>query len=219
MVERRLVELAPDHPLRSYMAIAPDLGYDAGLVDTFLHGRERNYSVGECQELVASSGLVFQDLFFKSNYHPPANPANPFHKAVAALSRERQWAIMEQINFRNGCHFFMACRSDRPASRYVIDFATGQALDFIPSLRHRCHLRDAQICRNDWCMTLDANQLVLTRLVDGHRTIRDIAALARVASGHPPQQQAPFEKFVQEQFRVFWQLDFMAMALPSVAAR
>lgn len=213
MVREALAALAPDHPVRSYMAIAPDLGYDAGLVDTFLHGRERNYSVGECQELVASSGLVFQDLFFKGSYYPPVNSTNAFHIAVADLSRERQWAIMEQVNFRNGCHFFTACRADRGTSHYVIDFALDAALDYVPSLRHRCSLRGAQICRPDWCMNLDPSQVALAELVDGRRSIRDIAAIAQAADGHSAQSLAAFEKRVQKQFGVFWQLDFMAMAL------
>ena len=213
MVREALAALAPDHPVRSYMAIAPDLGYDAGLVDTFLHGRERNYSIGECQELVASSGLVFQDLFFKGIYHPPVNSTNAFHTAVADLSRERQWAIMEQVNFRNGCHFFTACRADRATSHYVIDFALDEALDYVPSLRHRCSLRGAQICRHDWCMNLDPSQVALAELVDGRRSIRDIAALAQAAGGYSAQSLAAFEKLVQKQFGVFWQLDFMAMAL------
>ena len=41
IVEEALSTLPDDHPVRAYQAIAPDLGYDAGLVDTFLHGREQ----------------------------------------------------------------------------------------------------------------------------------------------------------------------------------
>ena len=213
MVRDALATLAPDHPVRSYMAIAPDLGYDAGLVDTFLHGRERNYSIGECQDLVASSGLVFQDLLFKASYHPPVGSTSAFHSAVAALPKEQQWAVMEQVNFRNGCHFFTACRPDRPKSNYAIDFALDQALDYVPVLRYRCSLRGQQICRHDWCMNLAPTQYTLAELVDGLRTIREIAALAQAASNQVPPDQTAFEAEVKKQFQVFWQLDFMTMAL------
>lgn len=213
MVRDALATLAPDHPVRSYMAIAPDLGYDAGLVDTFLHGRERNYSIGECQSLVASSGLVFQDIFFKAAYHPPVGSTNAFHMAVAALPKERQWSVMEQVNFRNGCHFFLACRADRPKSHYVIDFALDQALDYVPVFRHRCSLRGQQICRHDWGMNLEPTQYALAELVDGRRTIREIAALAHAAANLAPPQPTAFEAQVKKQFQVFWQLDFMAMAI------
>ena len=35
--------LAPDHPIKSYLNIAPDLQYDAGLVDTFVYSAERAF--------------------------------------------------------------------------------------------------------------------------------------------------------------------------------
>lgn len=213
LVRETLAALAPDHPVRSYMAIAPDLGYDAGLVDTFLHGRERNYTIGECQDLVASCGLVFQDLLFKAPYHPPVGSTSAFHTAVAALPKERQWAVMEQINFRNGCHFFTACRADRPKSRYAIDFALEQALDYVPVLRYRCTLRDQQICRHDWRLNLDPTQHTLAKLVDGRRTVREITALAHTAANQATPDLAAFEAQVKTQFQVFWQLDFMAMAI------
>ena len=42
--------MAPTHPIRGYLQIAPDLQDDAGLVDTFLHGREQAYTIDECRE-------------------------------------------------------------------------------------------------------------------------------------------------------------------------
>ena len=62
-------------------------------------------------------------------------------------------------------------------------------------------------------MNLDPSQVALVELVDGRRSISDIAALAQAADDHSAQNQAAFEKRVQKQFQVFWQLDFMAMAL------
>ena len=37
---------------------------------------------------------------------------------VAALPEPQQWAAMERINTRNGCHFFTACRPERPRAPY-----------------------------------------------------------------------------------------------------
>ncbi len=72
VVKATIAALPPDHPLRSYMSVASDLKFDAGLVDTFLHGRDRSYTVADCLDLVASAGLVFQDWFLKSSYEPAA---------------------------------------------------------------------------------------------------------------------------------------------------
>lgn len=213
MVKEALATLPQDHPVNSYIAIAPDLGYDAGLVDTFLHGRDRNYSTADCLALVASAGLVFQDLFFKSPYFPPPNSTNPFHAAVSTLKKEQQWAIMEQINFNNGCHFFTACRTDRPTAGYRIDFDNEQALDYTPMLRYRCGFDGQSLSRYDWTMNLDAQQQAAVALVDGQRTLRQILKTLN-ASGAKHSNHSPMTtNLLLRQFNMYWQLDFMAMGL------
>lgn len=213
VVRETLATLPSDHPVRSYMGIAPDLNYDAGLVDTFLHGRERNYSIQECLELVSSAGLVFQDLLFKAPYHPSPLSDAQFQKRLAGLSREQVWSVMEQINHRNGCHFFTACRKDRDVGQYRIDFGSDVASAYIPALRYRCTAQNRQICRYDWCMDLDATQTAILQLMDGHRTLHDIASLAG-ASGLM-QTGNPEENFhaVKELFHMLWKLDFVSAHL------
>lgn len=213
MVKQMLALLPQDHPVRSYMAIAPDLGFDAGLVDTFLHGRDRNYSVKDCLDLVSSAGLVFQDLLFKAPYHPSLLSTDPVHTAVSHLPKAQQWSIMEQVNFRNGCHFFTACRADRPESSYKIDFESPQALDYIPALRYHCSLHGQAIARNNWSMNLDAQQLALMQQVNGRRSIRKIAAHLASSQMFRDMQPAEFEAYAQRQFQILWQLDFLAMHL------
>jgi hypothetical protein len=111
VVKARIAALPQDHPLRSSMTVAPDLKFDAGLVDTFLHGRDRSYTVADCLDLVAAGGLVFQDWFLKSSCEPAAAPGNPFFSAVAAMPKEQRWGVMERVNHRNACHVFAAGRS------------------------------------------------------------------------------------------------------------
>jgi SAM-dependent methyltransferase len=212
MVKDALATLSQDHPVRSYISVAPDLEFDGGLVDTFLHGRERSYTVDDCLDLVTSSGLVFQDLFLKSAYYPPATSTSAFHAAVAALPKQQQWSIMERVNIRNACHFFTACRADRPRGTYAIDFVSPGALDFVPSFRYRCGLSGNQISRHDWTTTLDAVQATFAEQVDGRRTIREIIA----AVGKGPNQDrtlADLEQFAKTLFQSLWRLDFVAMGL------
>jgi SAM-dependent methyltransferase len=213
MVKEALATLSQDHPLRSYLAIAPDLAFDAGLVDTFLHGRDRSYTVQDCLDLVASAGLVFGEWFLKSSYYPPPAPGNAFHAAVAALPEPQQWPVMEKINFRNGCHFFTACRADRPARSYRIDFASADALDYIPVFRYRCGLDGATIFRYDWRLQLDPIQLALVQQVDGRRTIRQIVAEATPSGVMPWRNQAELDEVGRTVFRSLWQRDFLAMGL------
>lgn len=137
----------PLHPLRSYLAIAPDLHYDAGLIDTFLNARERRYTVGDCLAFLTHAGLVFQDWFFKEPYHPVmAQPtSNALLNAIAQLSPERQWAAMERIKTRNACHFFLACKPERPDHSYRLEFSKRRAAAMIPTLRYRCRLEGDQL--------------------------------------------------------------------------
>ena len=60
-VVKEAISLLPaDHPAHSYLKIARNSQFDAVLVDTFLHGRARNYTVEDCIDVVTSAGLIFQ---------------------------------------------------------------------------------------------------------------------------------------------------------------
>lgn len=107
IVKDTLSVLPPDHPIQHYLKIARDLQSDAALVDTFLHGRARSYTVDECIDLVTSAGLVFQGWFHKAPYYPHDlfAPANMFYPAVNALPERKLWSVMERLQTLNGCHF------------------------------------------------------------------------------------------------------------------
>jgi SAM-dependent methyltransferase len=215
MVREAIASLAPDHPVQSYLRIARDLPSDAALVDTFLHSRDRSYSVDDCLGLVASAGLVFQGWLLKAPYHAHAlaAPASGFHAAVGALPETRQWSVMERIHPLNACHFFMACRADRPRERYAIDFSGPAALDHVPMLRTRCGMSGTEIFRPDWRMALDAARLPFVLNIDGRRTIREIAACVAQGRAASEAGTADLETFGCRLFEALWRLDFVAMAL------
>jgi SAM-dependent methyltransferase len=211
VVKAAIAALPQDHPLRSYLSVAPDLKFDAGLVDTFLHGRDRSYTVADCLDLVASAGLVFQDWFLKSSYEPAAG-GDPFLTAVAALPKERRWAVMERVNHRNACHFFTTCRPERPAETYRVDFTTDRWLDAVPLFRYRCGLDGEKIFRPGWSTALSPEQLALVRLVDGRRTIREIAAAA-ASPAQADGSSAERKPFAQALFASLVNRDFLALAV------
>lgn len=211
VVKTVLASLPQDHPVMSYIATAPDLDSDAGLVDTFLHGRERSYTVDQCLELVESSGLVFNDWCLKSAYYPKSViPSNAFEASIATLSIEQQWSVMERIFTHNGCHFFMASRADRPKSSYKIDFSAERFLDFLPSLRYLCKLDGTRISRHDdWGLNLDQRQVTLITNADGKKTIREILAVSS-SSDH---QEAVELEYARAFFESLWRLDFLVIGL------
>ncbi len=217
MVKDALARLDQDHPVKPYLATAPDLGFDAGLVDTFLHGRDLSYTIDDCHDLVRSAGLVFQDMFFKSPYYPVAPSLIPFDAAVAALPARKQWSVMERVKSKNGCHFFMTCRADRPAQGYRVDWSSAQSRNYVPSLRYRCSVQGGQLFRYDWTMPLDAVQLALMQQVDGSRTIAEIVAQAAQSGVLPKLKEPALVKLGADIFRSLWQLDFIAIGLESIA--
>jgi hypothetical protein len=42
------------------------------------------------------------------------------------------WSLMERLQAVNKCHYFVACRPDRPKENYAIDFSAEEALDSVP---------------------------------------------------------------------------------------
>jgi SAM-dependent methyltransferase len=215
IIKETISFLEPDHFFQSYYKIAPDLQYDAGLVDTFLHGREGSYTVEDCIDLVTSAGLLFQAWLYNAPYylHDVAASANDLIAAVNALPDPKHWSVMERLATRNGCHFFIACRPDRPKEGYAIDFSAADSLDYVPLMRFGCGIYSADIFRPDWRMSLNATQLPFVQYVNGHRTIREIVARVAQNQQWPQGGAADQEEFGRKLFESLWRLDFLAMAV------
>ena len=217
LVKQTIASLASTHPLQAYLAIAPDLRFDAGLVDTFLHGRDRSYTVGDCIDLAENAGLVFQDWFLKTSYYPPMlTDPSEFHSAVNALEPRKLWSTMERIRTQNACHFFLACHSDRPTESYRIDFSSGRALDYVPLLRLRCRVAGEQIVRPGWNLRLDPTHLAFAQQVDGERTIREVVERVAQSGVLGRSDQTELEYIALELFESLWRMDFIAVDLTGI---
>ena len=211
MVKAAIASLGDTHPVKGYISIAPDLNFDAGVVDTFLHGRDKSFTVEDCLDLVTSAGLVFQDWFLKSPYYPPTltEPGNEFYAGVNQLPPKKIWSVMERVNTLNGCHFFLATHTDRPARSYRIDFSAPTALDYVPLFRLRAGLGGQDIFRHDWTVRLDPTHLAFAQHINGELSIREIAR--RVAqSGLLSADQAELELIALELFEGLWRFDFIS---------
>jgi SAM-dependent methyltransferase len=215
MVKAAINTLAAAHPLRSYIAIAPDLNFDAGVVDTFLHGRDRSYTVDDCLDLVQSAGLVFQDWFLRKSYYPPTltEPSNEFYAAVNQLPVETMWSVMERINTVNACHFFLATHADRPKESYRIDFSAGNALNYVPLFRLNSGVSGQQVFRPGWQIQLDPTHLAFIQHLDGERDIREIARRVAQSGVLANADQAELEYIGLELFEGLWRGDFIAIDL------
>jgi SAM-dependent methyltransferase len=220
MVKATLSMLSPSHPVQSYLQIEGDeLQYDGAVVDTFLHGRDRSYDVDDCLDLVTSAGLDFQGWFVNAPYYPHDwyTPGTENHRIVSELPERKLWSVMERLHVFGACHFFMACRPDRPKESYTIDFSTEESLDYVPQLRLRCGLVGTDIVKPGGRMGLNAAQLPFVQNVDGRRTIREIAAAVARGGQSPAADATELEAFGRKLFQSLWRLDFVAMALDANA--
>lgn len=215
MVRNGLNWLDPSHPARTYMGIATDLWYDAGMVDTFLHGRDRSFTVQDCLDLVSGAGLVFQDWFLKTAVYPPTlvNPGNDFLAAVSQLPETTMWSVMERLRNQTGCHFFTACRPERASATYRIDFSSSRALDYVPIWRHKAGTNGENVFRFDWTIQLNPTHLAIAQHVDGEQTISEIAARVAASGLVAGADQTGLQYVALELFEHLWKMDFLAVDL------
>lgn len=221
IVKDTLAWLPPDHPVQSYLKIeGEELAYDGAIVDTFLHGRDRSYTVDGCIDLVESGGLAFQGWLLNAPYYPHDLfiPGSEPYRTINAIPERKLWAMMERLHTFGGCHFFMACRPDRPKESYTIDFSTPTSLDYIPMMRMRCGFDGTGIFRPGWRMSLNSIQVPFVRNIDGRSTIREIAERVSQRGESPGASVADLERFGHKLFESLWRLDFVTMALDRITA-
>lgn len=210
LVKEAVAALPGDHPVRPYLQGARDLLSDGALVDTFLHARQRSYTVEECLDLVDAAGLAFQGWLRNAPYYPHdafvAPAAGAFQSLLNRLPDPTLWSVMERLQPANATHFFLACRPERPTLDYAIDFSTASSLDYVPAPRTACLLSGDEIHLPGAKLKLTAAQLPFVQHVDGRRTIAEI--LDAVAQGHREKRE-----FGLQLLRSLWRLDFLVMAL------
>jgi SAM-dependent methyltransferase len=221
MVKEAMSWLPWEHPVRGYLNIeGSELQYDGAVVDTFLHGRDRSYDVDGCIDLVTSAGLEFQGWLVNSPYYPHDwfTPGSEPYRAIHSLPERKLWSVMERLQTFGACHFFMACKADRPKETYKIDFSADDSLDYIPFMRLQCGLWGTEIVKPGGRIGLNPAQLPYVQNLDGTRTIREIAERVAQGGGSPRASKADLEEFGCKLFESLWRLDFAGMALNVEAA-
>lgn len=180
-VKQTLSALPAWHHVRSYMNGAPDLGYDSGVVDTFLHPQDRAYTVPQILEFAEKNGLQFRGWLDNLDYAPTAAiPAgHPLLERIQKLPREQQWAMMELIAQSIGCHRFMLCHKAVESADFTPVFKGSSFLDYKPKQRFPTHLladgpEGAKLKRGWHEFSVSAAEAQLYNMADGKNSIRDI---------------------------------------------
>jgi SAM-dependent methyltransferase len=186
LVRETLAALPPTHPVQQYARMATDLDADAGLVDTFLHPRDRAYTVRDCLDLAHDAGMTFQGWDESMPYHLDVPlgglpPDSSLRRAVAAVSEADRWAASELLRANMPVHFFHVCRADRDPRTYRVQFEDDDFLRYIPIVRFD------RIVPGDPARGIQPTLLrppvppvpvapshvPILRAIDGHRTVAD----------------------------------------------
>jgi SAM-dependent methyltransferase len=181
-VKSALRSLPANHFARSYIRASTDLVTDTGVVDTFLHQRDRAYSVRDCLNLLDDCGLVFQAWLDNGQYYPDAgiHPHNPIFKKIMDLPAPGIWEVMEKFYGLLFTHVFVACRPDRPENTYRLDFDGDAFWNYIP-VRWISKFTEGNPSKNEKPtierppvrpMPLEDAQVSLFRQLDGSNTVR-----------------------------------------------
>ncbi len=188
VVRETLAILPPEHPLQSYLRLARDQHTEPGLVDTFLHRRDRAYTVSDCLALVAEAGLVFQGWDMNFHYYPdgPLCGQAMLRDRLQALPDEKAWQAMEIISGSIRMHEFHVCRPDRDPDTYRVPWDSEKLLRCVPGHCVELLRAGGSLEAPNWAMgsaslspvPLTSFQAAVFSKMDGRRTVRECLAAA-----------------------------------------
>ena len=159
-------------------------GGDAGLYDVLLNPRDRAFSVRELDALLAAEGLAVTCWVEPTRYDPVSLLPDPRLRArAAALDPIDRAALAEALVGNISAHIVYCRRRDEP-----VDRADCMAPAAVPVLREPAGAELADGIRPDGTLTmvfdglqrplaLPAQAAAILRLVDGRRTVGEIAAV------------------------------------------
>lgn len=192
VVRDTLAALPADHPLRPYLKLdAFGVGSDAGLVDMFLHRRDRAYSVSDCLALLDGAGLAFQGWDNNLFYHPDAfcPKGSLLRDRFDRLPEPRLWEAMELLLGRISSHWFFACSKDRKPETYRIPWDSNELAGWIPLRAAQLASRQgaagaeyAMAGENRPTVPITAQQAVMLTQIDGKRTAGQCAVAAGLST-------------------------------------
>jgi SAM-dependent methyltransferase len=217
-VKSALRMLPADHFARTYIRTSTDLITDTGIVDTFLHKRDRAYTVEDCLSLVEDCGLDFQGWLNNGLYYPDGliHPESPVFEKLMQLPDQTIWATMELFYGKIFRHIFIACRRDRPKHTYRFDFEGPAFWDYVP-VRWISKLNKGDPGNNELPtierppmrpMPLQGPQIHFFNQINGQNTVRQ--AMERAGISADPKT---LEIFTRNFIKSLWRLGFIQIRI------
>ena len=187
-----LPSLPPAHPLQHLLRTAPDFKHAAALADALLNPQDRAYSVPQLFDFLDRAGLSFGRWLSQAAYSPRCGVVAglPQAPSMAQLAPAEQYAAVELFRGTMVMHSVVAYRSDRPGGSPQPDFAGEAWCGHVPIRRPdtvcvqdparmpsgaAAVLINRQHTDRDLVLPIDAAEKRLLELVDGQRSIAEIA--------------------------------------------
>ena len=208
IVRKLIAQLKTSHPIHAAIKQVEDIGYSSGIIDLFLHGRDRSYTVADCMDLLAGAGLVLQGWIDNAMYYPELHFSADLCQLIAALPEQKIWEAMEPLMTAHSLHSFVACKPARDQAEYRLDFSNPRFLEFVPAWRLDVRL-DFEACRMvrpNGEATFPRWAVDLLRSIDGCRMIGELRNSARAT---------PSLEFCSALFGSLWKAGAVLFRIPS----
>jgi SAM-dependent methyltransferase len=191
-----LKTLPQGHPLTSLMHRVKDFTNPDGLADALLNPQDRAYTVPEIHDWLDRCGMSFGRWVEQAPYLPQCGVVakTPHAAQLAALPEPRQHAAVELFRGTIAQHNFVAYRKDRSRPSQPISFAVEQWRKYIPlrlpwtlCVRERVPAGYVAVLLNpahrhaEFALPLDAVRADLLEMIDGARTLGEIAHDSRAS--------------------------------------
>ena len=207
LVRTMLDALHRQHPVQFYRERSPDLAYDNGIVDTFLHAQDRAYTVPQLLDWVDRAGLDFQGWVENMLYYPDAIMPPALLPRIMALPLREQWAAVETIAAVLMRHQFVL---RRPGEAHLVSFEGEDWLQYrpyrFPDAELVSHEDGGQrIVRIGLVSFVNEHEAAMFSWGDGTRTIADLIAEPMFARFPEDQRLA----FARAHFTRMWRSGLM----------
>ena len=207
---RWLIDATPtNHPIHIFRTATNDLNSLNGVADALLHPSDRSYSVPQLFRWLEACGVRFERWLFQAPYLPRFSAVEKLRKVESrGLKGVDAYASMELFRGTMITHRFVAARDDDPFSvSNLLENEDWKSLK--PVLFPGARVNTSAVPKGcaaqlwhpvhgyaDLVQNINSVELDMLKVVDGERTLADVATLSGVD-----------DQTVRHSFAMLWDLD------------
>lgn len=175
-----ILQLLPNwHHVSDFVQKSPDMKFDAGIVDIFLHRTDRAYTVDEVFALINDADLEFIDWTDRLHYSINAliPTSHYLYSHVSNLNLQQRATFVELICQTIATH---RCILGHPHSQKRMSLSSSSASVMCPLIRHGAQITQGKLTRSHAAHELTVDQQQILNLVDGKNTASNISKITQI---------------------------------------